>query len=68
MSDFQHMKASLCLTGVVVLRHEGDTVNFLGLGITKTRKGFQLKNSTDLVQSFFESVRVAKLEADSFSW
>ena len=30
MSDFEHMKTSLCLTDVVVLRHEGDIVNFLG--------------------------------------
>ena len=28
MSDFEHMKTSLHLTDVVVLRHEGDTVNF----------------------------------------
>ena len=51
MSDFEHMKTSLYLTNVVVLRHEGDTVNFLGLEITKTRKGFEVKNSTDLVES-----------------
>ena len=37
MSDFEHMKTSLYLTVVVVLRHEGDTVNFSGLQITKTR-------------------------------
>ena len=30
MSDLEHMKTSLYLTDVVVLRHEGDTVNFLG--------------------------------------
>ena len=30
MSDFEHMKTSLYLTDVVVLRHEGDTVNFCG--------------------------------------
>ena len=30
LSDFEHMKTSLHLTDVVVLRHEGDTVNFLG--------------------------------------
>ena len=28
MSDFEHMKNSLYFTDVVVLRHEGDTVNF----------------------------------------
>ena len=27
MSDFEHMKTSLYLTDVVVLRHESDTVN-----------------------------------------
>ena len=53
---------------MVVLRHEGDTVNFLGLEITKTRKGFEVKNSTDLVESIFETVRVAKLDTDSQSW
>ena len=50
MSDFEHMKTSLYLTDVVVLRHEGDTVNFLGLEITKTSKGFEVKNKTDLVE------------------
>ena len=42
MSDFEHMKTFLHLTDVVVLRHEGDTVNFLGLEITKTIKGFEV--------------------------
>ena len=51
MSDFEHMKTSLYLTDVVVLRHEVDTVNFSGLGITKTSRGFEVKNSTDLVDS-----------------
>ena len=41
--DFEHMKTSLYLTGVVVLRHEGDTVNMLGLEITKTSRGFEVK-------------------------
>ena len=50
MSDFEHMKTSLYLTDVVVLRHDSDTVDFLGLEITKTRKSFEVKNSTDLVQ------------------
>ena len=59
MSDFEHMKTSLYLTDVV-LRHEGDTVNFLSLEITKTSKGFEVKNSTDFVESFFESLRVGK--------
>ena len=51
MSGFEHMKTSLYLTDVVVLRHEGDTVNFLGLEITKTSRGFEVKNSTDFVES-----------------
>ena len=68
MSDCAHMKTSLYLTDVVVLRHEGDTVNFLGLEITKTSKGFEVKNSTDLVESPFESLRVGKLETDSHTW
>ena len=45
------MKTSVYLTDVVVLRHEGDTVNFLGLEITKTSKGFEVRNSADLVES-----------------
>ena len=52
MNDFEHMKTSLHLKDVVVLRHEGDTVNSLGFEIFKTRKGFEVKNSTDLVESF----------------
>ena len=51
MSDFEHMKTSLYLTDVVVLRHEGDTVNFCGLEITKTSRGFEVKNSTDVEES-----------------
>ena len=39
LSDFEHMKASLYLTV------------FLGLEITKSSKGFEVKNMTDLVQS-----------------
>ena len=30
MSDSEHMKTSLYLTDVVVLRHKGDTVHFFG--------------------------------------
>ena len=60
MSDFEHKKASLYLTDVVVLRREGDTVNFLGLEITKTRKGFEVKNSTDLVESLLNLYGFAK--------
>ena len=58
MSDFEHMMTSLYLTDVVVLRHESGTVNFLGLEITKTRKGFEVKNSADLVQSLLNLYRL----------
>ena len=51
MSDFEHMKTRLYLTDVVVLRHEGDTVNFSGLEIAKISRGFEEKNSNDLVES-----------------
>ena len=51
MSGFEHMKTSLHLTDVVVLRHEGDTVKFSSLEITKTSRRFKVKNSTDLVES-----------------
>ena len=50
-SDFERVTTSLYLTDVVVLRHEGDTVNFVGLEIIKTSKGFEGKNSTDPVES-----------------
>ena len=45
------MKTSLYLTDVVVLRRDGDTVNFLGLVFTKTSRGFEVKNITDFVES-----------------
>ena len=64
MGEFEHIKTSLYLTDVVVLRHEGDTVNFLGLEITMTRKGFEVTNSTKPRGIPFESVRAAKLETD----
>ena len=51
MSDLDCMKTSLYLTDVVVLCHDVDTVNFSGLEITKTSRGFEVKNSTDLVES-----------------
>ena len=51
LSDFERMKTSVYLTDVVVLRHEGDTVNFSGLEITKTSRCFEVKNSTELVES-----------------
>ena len=60
MSDFEHVKTKLYLTDVVMLRNEGDTVNFGGLEVTKTSKGFEVRNSTELVESFLESLRVGK--------
>ena len=50
MGDFELMKTSLYLTDVVVLRNEGDTDSFLGLEITKTSRGFDVRNSTELVE------------------
>ena len=50
MSDFEHMKTNLYFTDVVVFRHEGNTVNFWGLEITLTSRGFEVKNSTDFVE------------------
>ena len=51
MSGFEHMKTSLYLTDVVVLRNERDRVNFLGLEITKTSRGFEVRNRTEPVES-----------------
>ena len=50
LMSVEHMKNSLYFTDLVVLRHEGDTVNYLGLETTKTCRGFEVKNSTDLVE------------------
>ena len=58
MSGFEHMKTSLHLTDVVVLRRDGDTVNFLGLEINKTSRGFEVKNSIDFVESFLNHHRL----------
>ena len=51
MGDLERMKISLHLTDVVVLHHEVDTVNFSVLEITKMSRGFEAKNSIDLVES-----------------
>ena len=42
MNDFEHMKTSLYVTDVVVLRHDGDTVNFSGLEMTKPSEGLEV--------------------------
>ena len=52
INDFEHMKTSPYLTDVVVLRHEGDTVNFSGLEITKTSRGFEVKTVPALWNPF----------------
>ena len=52
MSDFEHMKTSLKVTDVVVLRREGGTVNFSGLEITKTSRGFEVKTVQTSWNSF----------------
>ena len=49
MREFEHMKTSLYLTDVLLLRNEGDIVNFLCLEITKTSRGSEVKNNTDIV-------------------
>ena len=36
---------------MVVLRNDGDRINLLGLAITKTSRGFEVRNSTELVES-----------------
>ena len=56
------------MTDVVVLHHEVDTVNFSGLEITKTSRGFEAKNSTDLVEPLLNLYVLEKLETDSQSW
>ena len=68
MSDFEHMKTSLYLTDVVGLRHEGDTVKLLGLEITKTSRGFEVKKQNRLRGIPLESSLVGKLDTDSQSW
>ena len=47
------MKTSLYLTDVVVLRRDGDTVIFLGLVFTKTSRSFEVKKSTDFVETLW---------------
>ena len=62
MSAFERMRTSLCSTDVVVLCHESDPVNFWYLEITKTSKGFEVQNSTDLVESLFNLDGLEKLQ------
>ena len=51
MRESEHVKTSLYSTDELLLRNEGDIVNFLCLEITKTSRCFEVKNSTDLVES-----------------
>ena len=67
MSDFEHMKTSLHLTDVVVLRHDDDTVNFLGLD-HQVKLGFRGEKQYRPRGIHFESLRVGKLETDCQSW
>ena len=43
-----------------VLRKEGDTVRFWGLEITKTSRGFEVRNSTELVESLLKFYGLGK--------
>ena len=58
------MKTSLYLTDVVVLRNEGDTVNCLGLEITKTSRGFEVEKQYRPRGIPFDSLLVGKLKSD----
>ena len=46
-----YSSSSLSVTGVVVLRNDGDTVDFLGLEITKASRSFEFRISTELEDS-----------------
>ena len=58
MKHVEHMKTSLFFTHVVVLRNEGDTINFWSLEIAMTSRGFEVKNSTELVDSLSNIYRL----------
>ena len=62
MSDLENMKTSLYLTDAVVLRNEGDTVNFGGLEITKTSRRFEVEEQYRARGISVKSVPVGKLE------
>ena len=65
MSDFfEHMMTSLYSTDVVVLRNEGDTVNLMGLEITKTSRELRGNKQYRPRRIPVESLRVGKLETD----
>ena len=67
MSDFEHMKTSPYLTDVVLLRHEGDTVNFFRSSDHQDTRMFRGEEQYRPCGIPVESVRVAKLETDSQS-
>ena len=64
MSDFEHMRTSLYLTDVAVLRNAGETVNFVGLEITMTSRSFEVKKQYRHRGVPLESLRVGKLGID----
>ena len=66
LRDSEHIKTSLYLTDVVVLRQEGDTVNFSGLEVAKTSTGVEGKHYRSR-RIPFESLRIRKFETDSQS-
>ena len=49
MRDFERMKISLLFLDGMVLRNTGDTAIFLGLEITETSRGFEVRNSHEVV-------------------
>ena len=61
MKDSDHMKTTVYLTDVLVLRNEGDTVKFWGLEITKTSRVLRGENSTELVLIPCESLWSGKV-------
>ena len=66
MSDSEHMKTSLYLTDVVVLRDERRHCQlFLVLTSPRQAGASRWKNHTDIVESLLKSLRVGKLETDS---
>ena len=47
-------------------RGVGDTVNFLGLEITQTSRGFEVEKRTELVETIVESLRTLEIECQSW--
>ena len=49
-----------------LFRSVGDTVNFLGLEITQTSRGFEVEKRTELVETIVESLRTLEIECQSW--